>query len=110
MFAITGGSTSVTAAEGGEDWSGTVDDEAEEARGKGGETSEKTARSFRQETTWIWGACPWALNQNWKVSSGQAEQSGAGKEGYLKKVAGFFGIDTAMTTIRFSIKFLIMPI
>jgi hypothetical protein len=51
MFAITGGSTSVTAAEGGEDWSGTVDDEAEEARGKGGETSEKTARSFRQETT-----------------------------------------------------------
>jgi hypothetical protein len=39
----------------GEDWNGTIDDEAEEARGKGGDAPEKTARSFRQETSWIRG-------------------------------------------------------
>jgi hypothetical protein len=70
----------------------TVDDEAEEARGKGGDAPEKTARSFRHETSWISGAGPWALNQKRKELSGHAEISRAGKEGYLKKVAGFLAL------------------
>jgi hypothetical protein len=88
MFAIAAGATATAAAERGGDWGVTIDDEAEEARGKGGETSEKTARSFRQETSWISGAGPWALNQKQKELSGQEELSRAGKEGYLKKEAG----------------------
>jgi hypothetical protein len=51
MFAIAGRTSSDAAAEGGLERKGTVADEVEEARGKGGDTSEKTARSFRQETT-----------------------------------------------------------
>jgi hypothetical protein len=92
MFAIAAGTAAAAAAERGEDWSGTIDDEAEEARGKCGDTSEKTARSFRQETSWISGAGPWALNQKRKELSGHAEISRAGKEGYLKKVAGFLAL------------------
>jgi hypothetical protein len=87
MFAIAVVAAATVVVERG-DWGATIDDEPEEARGKGGETSEKTARSFRQETSWISGASPWALNQKWKVLSSQEELSRAGKEGYLKKEAG----------------------
>jgi hypothetical protein len=51
MFAIVAVTFASAVADEGEEWNGTVDGEAEEARGKGGDAPEKTARSFRQETS-----------------------------------------------------------